>query len=316
VKHTWDTVGPPPAGIVINLYITLNPDRENTLTDALYEVSNPGHQKYGAHLSKEQIAELVAPHQDTLELVHSWLEHHGVPSSSISTSHGGGWLSITGVPVSQANELLCASYQLYRQTWTNETKAILRTVSYALPVVLHAHVQTVAPNVLRFTAHATADSAPALQRRSSSDDECDFGGVRRDDGDVRPSFLRSLYKTQNYVPAAMGQNALGILGLGKEYPSQEDLTAFMTEYRTEYSLRRPSLSTQLTANVQTVAGIVSLLNDYLLSTHRAPLGFLNPWLYKDLLGGNGFTAISGWDPVTCLTSKNWWANLMLDVTCA
>jgi tripeptidyl-peptidase-1 len=76
-------------------------------------------------------------------------------------------------------------------------------------------------------------------------------------------------------------------------------------------LRRSSSSTQLMANVQTVAGIVSLLNDYLLSTGRAPLGFLNPWLYdkglsglNDIISGSnpgcntdGFSAIPGWDPV-------------------
>jgi hypothetical protein len=68
---------------------------------------------------------------------------------------------------------------------------------------------------------------------------------------------------------------------------------------------------KLTANVQIVAGIVSLLNDYLLSTGRAPLGFLNPWLYgrgldglNDIISGSnlgcktkGFTAVVGWDPV-------------------
>jgi hypothetical protein len=30
------------------------------------------------HLSKEQVAELVAPHPETLELVNSWVEYHGV----------------------------------------------------------------------------------------------------------------------------------------------------------------------------------------------------------------------------------------------
>jgi len=67
----------------------------------------------------------------------------------------------------------------------------------------------------------------------------------------------------------------------------------------------------LTTNVQTVAGIISLLNDYLLSTNRAPLGFLNPWLYSygfagmnDIRSGSnpgcgteGFPAVVGWDPV-------------------
>src|SRR6266702_1753819 len=100
--------------------------------------------RYGAHLSREEVAELVAPHPDTLKIVHSWFAYHGVQSSSIETTHGGNWLTVTGVLVSQANKLLGASYQLYRRAETNDT-AILRTVGYALPTVLHAHVQTVAP---------------------------------------------------------------------------------------------------------------------------------------------------------------------------
>jgi len=70
-------------------------------------------------------------------------------------------------------------------------------------------------------------------------------------------------------------------------------------------------STQLTTSVQTVAGIISLLNDYRLSRGDPPLGFLNPWLYdldpavlNDITSGSnpgcgtgGFSAIVGWDPV-------------------
>jgi tripeptidyl-peptidase-1 len=65
-----------------------------------------------------------------------------------------------------------------------------------------------------------------------------------------------------------------------------------------------------------VAGIISLLNDYLISEGRPPLGFLNLWLYGGALSGFGFNditsgwnlgcknfgfpAIPGWDPVTGL----------------
>jgi hypothetical protein len=52
VKHTWNTVpanweslGPSPNNTMIDLYIALKPHRENSLIDALYEVSNPGHPK-------------------------------------------------------------------------------------------------------------------------------------------------------------------------------------------------------------------------------------------------------------------------------
>jgi len=78
---------------------------KNVLIDVFYEVSNPRSPKYilsdtplltmyshvpllccryGAHLSKEQVAWLVALCPDMLELVNSWPEHHDVPSSSIS----------------------------------------------------------------------------------------------------------------------------------------------------------------------------------------------------------------------------------------
>ena len=60
-----------------------------------------------------------------------------------------------------------------------------------------------------------------------------------------------------------------------------------------------------------MAGIISLLNDYLLSKGEEPLGFLNPWLYGDAsdaflditrgsnpgCGTPGFSAVEGWDPV-------------------
>ena len=48
---------------------------------------------------------------------------------------------------------------------------------------------------------------------------------------VTPSLLRWLYKTAVYRPAAPIRNRLGILGIDEEYPSQSDLTQFMTRYR-------------------------------------------------------------------------------------
>src|SRR6266702_7044851 len=73
----------------------------------------------------------------------------------------------------------------------------------------------------------------------------------------------------------------------------------------------PFCVVQLTANVQTVAGIISLLNDYLLASGKKPLGWLNPFLYDQGLAGlnditsgtnpgcntEGFSALVGWDPV-------------------
>ncbi len=192
--------------------------------------------RYGAHLSKEQVAELVAPHPDTLELVYSWLGHHSVPSSSVSVTHGGSSLTLAGVSVSQANNLLGASYQLYRHTETNGT--ILRTVSYSLPAALHAHVQTVAPTTY-FPSSRTRLQVPrkhsgraaAGPAKVASGEPVMVLSNRDEHDDTTPSFLRWIYKTWGYTPSATERNVLGIVGLGGQYPSPWDLGAFMDKYR-------------------------------------------------------------------------------------
>jgi hypothetical protein len=118
--------------------------------------------RYGAHLSAEQVAELVRPNPDTLELISAWLKYYSIRSSSISTTHGGGWLTVTEVLMSQADQLLGASYQLYRNTKTNDTTTI-RTVGYALPAVLHTHIRAVAPTTYFTSTRVTRQTT---RRRS------------------------------------------------------------------------------------------------------------------------------------------------------
>ncbi|KAH8982266.1 subtilisin-like protein [Lactarius akahatsu] len=233
VKHTWgavpanwETLGNPPAGTTIDLHVALKSHNGSALSEALYDVSDPRSPKhvlyntspltiyspvlrllccrYGAHLSKEQVARLVAPHTHTLDLINSWLAHHGVPTSSISTSHGGGWLTLAGVPVSQVNKLLGASYQLYRHMGTNDT-TILRTTPRRRSVGATADM-------------ASREPAMALTGR---------------DYVVTPSDLRWLYRTATYVPTATDQNLLGIAGYLNDYPGLQDLRVFMSQCRAD-----------------------------------------------------------------------------------
>ncbi|KAH8993819.1 subtilisin-like protein [Lactarius hatsudake] len=242
-KHTWNSVpenwknlGHPPADTTIDLHIALKAKHENALIDALIEVSSPGHPRQGAHLSREEVAELVAPPSDVLELANAWLEHYRVHPSSISTKHGGSWLTLTGVPVSRANELLRASYQLYQHIGTNDT--VLRTLSYGLPAALAEHVQNIAPTT-HFGFPRTHRQEPLMRRGGATREQTkvpkgDPGTIlsRRDQVQyVTPSFLRWLYKTSRYVPLAADRNVLGVVGLLGNYPNPDDLREFMNRYR-------------------------------------------------------------------------------------
>ena len=118
VKHAWEAApsnwesfGTPLPGTTMDLQVAIKPDNENALIDALYEVSTLRNIKYALSDTSPRTMYLCVP--------------------LLRCRYG---------PVSQANELLGASYQLYRYVGTNDT-VILRTVSHSLHRVLHRHVQ-------------------------------------------------------------------------------------------------------------------------------------------------------------------------------
>lgn len=94
---------------------------------------------------------------------------------------------------------------------------------------------------------------------------------------------------------------------GRAYP---DVSAFGQNVQVIASGKVSAVSgTSCSAPI--LAGLVASLNDELLRAGRAPLGFLNPWLYAnpqmftDVTSGSnpyqkcqGFQAAPGWDPVT------------------
>ncbi|KAH8979042.1 subtilisin-like protein [Lactarius akahatsu] len=230
VPHNWDSLGHPSNQTTIDLHLALKSHREDALGEELYRVSDPEHSKYGAHLSKEQVAEVVAPHPDTLEIVSSWLGHYHIPSSSISMTLGGNWLRVVGVSVSQANRILGASYQLYQHVETNDT--VLRTISYSLPEVLHGHIQTIVPTTY-FSSPLTEAMRPRIQPSTGVEGKAGSVLSSRDEDGITPSYLRWLYRTSGYAPKATDRNALGIAGYGGQSPSPEDLALFMNEFRTD-----------------------------------------------------------------------------------
>jgi tripeptidyl-peptidase-1 len=233
--------------------------------------------RYGAHLSKEQVAVLVAPHPDALGLVGSWLAHQGLPNSSISIDHGGSWLILSGVPVSQADALLGASYQLYRHNETGEV--VLRTISYALPEALHEHVRTVAPTTyfgspraLRRTSQPTADGpSSTLPDREVAASLGPEGTIPASCSTVMtPSCLRTLYNTGGYVPLVPNKNQIGIAGYLGEYVSQSDLTEFMILFRTDGVSAQVAIVDVSGSNDQSHPGVEArvLLSDHCICLYN------------------------------------------------
>lgn len=101
----WIKQTPAPSDHTIKLRIGLPQPNFHVLEQHLYEVSDPYHERYGAHLSKEEVEELVAPHPESLEAVNEWLASHGILEDDIVRSPAKDWVTIT-IPVSLAETML------------------------------------------------------------------------------------------------------------------------------------------------------------------------------------------------------------------
>jgi hypothetical protein len=102
----WIDLGrPSPVGL-ITLRVALPQARFSELERQLYEISDPQHARYGQHLLKEQVEELVRPKRSSVEAVDAWLAEHGIPEGeSIQRSRAGDWVTIR-VPIAQAEKML------------------------------------------------------------------------------------------------------------------------------------------------------------------------------------------------------------------
>nr|VWO97513.1 Oligopeptide transporter OPT-like protein [Ganoderma boninense] len=245
LKHAWDEVprgwelhGPAPADYTFDLRVALKQDRFHDLVAALYEVSDPAHERYGQHLSKEEVAALVAPHPDSVDLVESWLAAHNLDLASPERSHAGDWITIR-VSVAEAEKMLGARYSIFQHG--NSDEYVIRTMNYSLPNALHEHVALVSPTTYFGTMKSmkatsfvdengpTVQTDPNLVRLIGSNSLASVPSSC--ETTITPSCLWALYNIGNYTPRATNENRLGVVGYLKEYANRADLQQFLQSFR-------------------------------------------------------------------------------------
>ncbi|RDX48143.1 subtilisin-like protein [Lentinus brumalis] len=248
VKHAWAEVprgwelhGPAPSDYTFDMRIGLKQDKFDELVTALYEVSDPAHERYGQHLSKEQVATLVAPHPDSVNLVETWLLAHGLDTTSSSRSPAGDFITLR-VSVAQAEKMLGTKYQTFRHGKSDDY--VIRTMNYSLPSILHEHVAVVAPTTYFGTMKSMKATSFIQEGAPVIENDADFAHLLKGPGSlatppsscntvITPSCLRTLYNTVNYTPKATSKNSIGIAGYLDEFANHADLQTFFNRFRTD-----------------------------------------------------------------------------------
>ncbi|KAF8076736.1 subtilisin-like protein [Lyophyllum atratum] len=222
----------------IVLRIALPQPDFDVLEKHLYEVSDPYHSRYGAHLSKEEVDRLVAPHQDSIDAVDEWLKSHDIKESDLVRSSAKDWVTLT-LPVSLVEEMLNTTYHVWKNGANGDR--IVRTTSYSLPENLHQHIELVQPTTmfgqfkeLKSTIVWADDDAAPAQSKNVAPIHNPSTGVPVDascNKTITIKCLQQLYNAVGFTPTQLGNNSIGITGYLEQFANIQDLQSFYAEQR-------------------------------------------------------------------------------------
>lgn len=205
-KHSWGTSNPsrhwnyhstPDPSTLLSLRLGLRPSNFDTLLGHLTETSDPFHERYGKHLTKAQVDELMRPTEETMEEVREWLNWHGVEEDATVTTDR----SITlNIPVSLAETLLNTTYHVYIHAESEEK--IIRTLEYSLPRHLHDHINLVSPTTYFGTTRTNKLTSflqpgrPSVSLGSLSSDVTPPSSCKTT---ITPTCLKDLYNVRVFL---------------------------------------------------------------------------------------------------------------------
>ena len=242
VPRGWSRIAKPSQDHELELQIGLKQSRFSELERHLYEVSDPSHERYGQHLSAEEVNDLIKPSPDTLSQVQDWLAAHNIPAKHLDFSAAGDWIRVR-LPVDAVEKLLKTDYAVYEH---DDGTHLVRAPEWSLPEHLHEHITTVQPTTsfLRMTPSrrtykpvldtglelppglvASQQSATSSGTPPSVSSVCNVNAVT-------PDCLRTLYETYDYTPKAPnGTVGIGLNNFLGETNNRDDVQQFLQQFR-------------------------------------------------------------------------------------
>ncbi|KAF8622167.1 hypothetical protein AX15_007283 [Amanita polypyramis BW_CC] len=232
----WSKHSTPSSDHVISLHIGLPQPNFPSLERHLYEVSDPDHPRFGNHLTKEEVEELVAPHSGSLDAVNDWLASYGLGENDIVRSPAKDWITIK-IPVNLVEEMLDTKYHVYK--YENSDDYLVRTTSYSLPKHIHEHIDVIQPTTSfgrfrrqRSTLYLVEDDAQKMAASHGQivDSKTGLTVDASCNRTITVKCLQQIYNAVGYVPKAT-DNSIGITGYLEQYANIQDLQTFYAEQR-------------------------------------------------------------------------------------
>ena len=212
----------------VRLIVALRHQNVELLEKTFWDVSNPASSRYGQHLSRKEVADMVAPPAAALDALSRWVEAASYGAAGMMSVHpltpGGEWMEVVGATAQSAGALLhCTIVAEPPRCASGE---------YYLPADLARHVDYVSGMGRRRQIRSRDDhssSASELESRISASNHHHGSG---NGNKMTPAILRGLYGVPaNVVASADATQATAQFNVRRSNNySPNDLTQFHEKY--------------------------------------------------------------------------------------
>lgn len=229
VPEGWTRLADADPAQMIRLRISLRQPNLGLFEQTLYAVSSPSSPRYGKHLKRDELRDMMKPHEASTAAVLQWLDDAGIPQALVDDDSD--WVNVA-TTVRNASALLSADFAVYGQDGTEVKK--VRTLKYSVPEHVREHITMVAP-VIRFgQAKPLRSIIDSIQRAESSIQASDIPNpdlnVAACNRTLTPECLRALYKVGSYQATPTNRSLFGIAGYLEQYAKYNMLEKFQSTY--------------------------------------------------------------------------------------
>ncbi|KUJ15936.1 alkaline serine protease [Mollisia scopiformis] len=141
LSNQWTKKSKVPDTQILPMRIGLKQSNLEAGHDKLMDISTPGSENYGKHMSPEEIVDFFAPEESTIDAVTAWLAESGIGSDRFALSVNKQWIQFDAT-TGEAEDLLIAEFFVWEHvSGTND----ISTEEYHIPTHIREHIDYVTP---------------------------------------------------------------------------------------------------------------------------------------------------------------------------
>jgi tripeptidyl-peptidase-1 len=190
----------------------------------LMDISTPSHPRYGQHLKREELKELIKPHASSTDAVLDWLKESGVAADDIEND--GEWVNFVA-PVSTAEKMMATEFKTYQSLVRPDVKKI-RTLYYSVPATVRDHIDLIQPTT-RFGQMRPQRSQVHDIRIMDTLAPASGGPVNETcNSRITPDCLKNLYNFADFKADPKAHTLIGVSGFLEQYARFKDYAKFVS----------------------------------------------------------------------------------------